>query len=87
MGMEWEEHEAFADFKLKHTGPGFLSNGKRRPRHQRFTVFHHNSNKKLVSTESAAIVKHNVVFRKVVTGMDVVYKIKAEGNQSGIPNS
>lgn len=29
----------------------------------------------------------HVVFGKVVTGMDVVYKIEAEGNQSGTPKS
>ena len=29
----------------------------------------------------------HVVFGKVVTGMDVVYKIEAEGSQSGTPKS
>uniref|UniRef100_M4DV15 Uncharacterized protein n=1 Tax=Brassica campestris TaxID=3711 RepID=M4DV15_BRACM len=57
-------------------------NGKRRPRHQRFTVFHHNINNKLVSTESAA----SWTACSVREWMWCT-KMEADGNQSGTPKS
>ncbi|KAG2280328.1 hypothetical protein Bca52824_051548 [Brassica carinata] len=64
-------------------------NGKRRPRHQRFAVFHHNINNKLVSTESAA------ESLRVYTGWTACSvrewmcctKMEADGNQSRTPKS
>lgn len=31
--------------------------------------------------------EHHVVFGKVLSGMDIVYKIEAEGGQNGVPKS
>ncbi|WZZ31536.1 hypothetical protein YC2023_014937 [Brassica napus] len=57
-------------------------NGKRRPRHQRFAVFHHNINNKLVSTESAA----GWTACSVREWMCCT-KMEADGNQSRTPKS
>ncbi|CAG7892274.1 unnamed protein product [Brassica rapa] len=57
-------------------------NGKRRPRHQRFTVFHHNINNKLVSTESAASWTACSVREWICCT-----KMEADGNQSRTPKS
>ncbi|THU60285.1 hypothetical protein C4D60_Mb07t11010 [Musa balbisiana] len=62
----------FADenFKLKHTGPGFLSMANAGP-----------------DTNGSQLDGKHVVFGKVLSGMDVVYKIEAEGRQNGSPKS
>ncbi|KAF3787975.1 Peptidyl-prolyl cis-trans isomerase [Nymphaea thermarum] len=79
------------NFKLKHTGPGFLSMANAGPDTNGSQFFITSGFLSMANagpdTNGSQLDGRHVVFGKILSGMDVVYKIEAEGRQSGKPKS